>query len=77
MLEDIGYTGGSLLDPSCGSGTFLFTAINLLRKGGMNGAKLVEYVMNNIQEGRATVGRSPSSVVCRAGAAPPAFKDAI
>jgi type I restriction-modification system DNA methylase subunit len=49
ILEDIGYDGGSLLDPSCGSGTFLFTAINVLRKGGMSGKKLVEYVMTSIQ----------------------------
>ena len=48
ILEDIGYKGGSLLDPSCGSGTFLFIAINVLRKGGLSGKKLVEYVMNNI-----------------------------
>ncbi len=48
ILEDIGYRGGSLLDPSCGSGTFLFSAINALRKGGLTGKKLVEYVMNNI-----------------------------
>ncbi len=49
ILEDIGYTSGSLLDPSCGSGTFLFTAIHRLRKSGLSGKPLVEYVMNNIQ----------------------------
>jgi hypothetical protein len=49
MLEDIEYESGSLLDPSCGSGTFLFTAIHRLRAGGLSGKALVEYVMNNIQ----------------------------
>jgi hypothetical protein len=44
ILEDIKYDGGSLLDPACGSGTFLFTAINRLRSKGRSGKKLVEYV---------------------------------
>lgn len=32
----------SLLDPACGSGTFLFTAVRLLRERGYSGSKLVE-----------------------------------
>ena len=48
MLQDIGYKKGTLLDPACGSGTFLFTAINLLREHGLQGKKLVEHVMESI-----------------------------
>ena len=33
----------SLLDPACGSGTFLFTAIRLLRKQGLRGEELVRH----------------------------------
>jgi hypothetical protein len=33
----------SLVDPSCGSGTFLFTAVRLLRDHGYTGTKLVDY----------------------------------
>jgi hypothetical protein len=35
-------TQPSLLDPACGSGTFLFIAIRLLREAGFHGAGLVE-----------------------------------
>jgi methylase of polypeptide subunit release factors len=40
--------GQSLLDPACGSGTFLFTAIQLLREEGLAGEKLVDEALNNI-----------------------------
>lgn len=40
--------GLSLLDPACGSGTFLFTAIQLLREQGLAGEKLVDESLNNI-----------------------------
>jgi len=40
--------GKSLLDPACGSGTFLFIAIRLLRGQGLHGAALVEKAMEDI-----------------------------
>jgi type I restriction-modification system DNA methylase subunit len=48
ILEDINYKSGVLLDPACGSGTFLFSAINRLREHGFAGKKLVKYVMESI-----------------------------
>ena len=48
VLDDIGYTSGSLLDPACGSGTFLFCAVRYLRGHGLEGRKLVEHVMESI-----------------------------
>lgn len=48
VLRDIKYGRQSLLDPSCGSGSFLFTAIHLLRIGGLSGGKLIKFVMNSI-----------------------------
>jgi SAM-dependent methyltransferase len=47
-LDEIGYREGRLLDPSCGSGTFLYFAIRRLREGGRKGAALVSYVQENI-----------------------------
>ena len=38
----------SLLDPSCGSGTFLFTAIRLLREAGLTGKALVDYCTTHL-----------------------------
>src|SRR5713101_6880978 len=38
----------SVLDPSCGSGTFLFMAIRKSRKAGMKGKSLVDFALNNI-----------------------------
>lgn len=38
----------SLLDPSCGSGTFLFTALQLARQSGLSGHDLVEYALDKI-----------------------------
>ena len=40
--------GKRLLDPACGSGTFLFTAIRLLREQGLRGAALVDEALQNI-----------------------------
>lgn len=40
--------GKSLLDPACGSGTFLFIAIRLLREQGLRGAALVEKATEDI-----------------------------
>ena len=51
MLEDIGYTSGSLLDPVLRFRHISVTAIHQLRKAGLSGKPLVEYVMNNIQGG--------------------------
>lgn len=48
-LREIGYQPGqSLLDPACGSGTFLFTAIRLLSEQGMQGKALVDFALENI-----------------------------
>lgn len=48
ILEDIKYDSGRLLDPACGSGTFLFSAVHRLRRKGLSGKKLVQYVTENI-----------------------------
>jgi type I restriction-modification system DNA methylase subunit len=48
ILEDIGYDGGSLLDPSCGSGTFLFCAIRRLKRQGLTGDKLIHFAMDSL-----------------------------
>lgn len=48
-LREIGYRHGqSLLDPACGSGTFLFTAIRLLTQQGITGQALVDFALDNI-----------------------------
>ncbi|MGA9392139.1 MAG: N-6 DNA methylase [Candidatus Sulfotelmatobacter sp.] len=47
-LEKIGYKGGTLLDPACGSGTFLFCAIRRLRAQGMKGNKLIRTALESI-----------------------------
>lgn len=48
-LEDIGYAPGqSLLDPACGSGSFLFAAIKKLAAGGLTGWPLVEFAVENV-----------------------------
>lgn len=38
----------SLLDPACGSGTFLFVAIRLLRESGLKGKKLINFAFDNM-----------------------------
>lgn len=40
--------GKRLLDPACGSGTFLFTALRLLREQGLKGTTLVDEALQNI-----------------------------
>lgn len=48
-LSEIDFRPGqSLLDPACGSGTFLFTAIRLLAEQGLKGRQLVDVVLENI-----------------------------
>ncbi|MYD09727.1 MAG: N-6 DNA methylase [Chloroflexi bacterium] len=48
-LEEIDYRAPqSLLDPACGSGTFLFNAIRRLEDKGLTGRKLVDFALNNI-----------------------------
>lgn len=49
VLEEIDYQPGqSLLDPACGSGTFLFTAIHHLIQRGVTGWDLVDFALENI-----------------------------
>lgn len=40
--------GQSILDPSCGSGTFLFTAIRLLANAGVEAHELTRWALDNI-----------------------------
>ena len=47
-LERLGYKGGKVLDPACGSGGFLFAAVNALRKAGLKGDKLVANALENV-----------------------------
>lgn len=47
-LEQIGYKGGTLLDPACGSGTFLFCAIRRLRAEGIKGNKLIKTALESV-----------------------------
>jgi len=47
-LDDIGYRRGTLLDPACGSGTFLFCAIRRLRGAGLKGNELVKTALDSV-----------------------------
>ena len=48
-LREAGFgKGKSLLDPTCGSGTFLFTAIRLLREQGLEEVALVDEALEHI-----------------------------
>ncbi len=48
-LQEIDYRAPqSLLDPACGSGTFLFNAIRRLADQGLTGRELVDFALNNI-----------------------------
>ncbi|MCY3831656.1 MAG: N-6 DNA methylase [Chloroflexi bacterium] len=48
-LQEIDYRAPqSLLDPACGSGTFLFNAIRRLADTGLTGRELVDFALNNI-----------------------------
>ncbi|HPO13818.1 MAG TPA: N-6 DNA methylase [Candidatus Hydrogenedentes bacterium] len=49
VIKEIGYKGGRLLDPSCGSGSFLYAAARQLRKTAkMTKTKLVEALTQDI-----------------------------
>ena len=48
-LKEAGFSETqSVLDPACGSGTFLFSGIRMLIDSGFKGSKLVDFVTNNI-----------------------------
>jgi SAM-dependent methyltransferase len=47
-LDEIDYKQGTLLDPACGSGTFLFCAIRRLREQGLRGDKLVSHALDSV-----------------------------
>jgi len=47
-LDDIGYKRGTLLDPACGSGTFLFCAIRRLRAAGLKGNQLIKTALDSV-----------------------------
>ncbi|HLJ80048.1 MAG TPA: N-6 DNA methylase, partial [Ktedonobacterales bacterium] len=48
-LREIGYgPGKSLLDPACGSGTFLFTALRLLAEAGLRDDALVDFALEHV-----------------------------
>lgn len=47
-LKAIGYQRGRLLDPACGSGTFLFRAIKLKQESGLKGQRLLKDVLSSI-----------------------------
>lgn len=49
ILERINYIGGKLLDPACGSGSFLYAAVKRIRKRAkIRNANLVRSVIENI-----------------------------
>jgi type I restriction-modification system DNA methylase subunit len=47
-LDDIDYRRGTLLDPACGSGTFLFCAVRRLRAAGLEGNELVRTALDSV-----------------------------
>lgn len=48
-LHEADYCQGKrLLDPACGSGTFLFNAVKELKKRGMSGKQLLEEALSNV-----------------------------
>ncbi|MDD4051787.1 MAG: N-6 DNA methylase [candidate division Zixibacteria bacterium] len=47
-LDTINYKSGRILDPACGSGSFLLAAIRRIRTQGLRGRKLIEAVSENI-----------------------------
>ncbi len=49
VLREAGYgPGARTLDPACGSGTFLFSAIRILREAGLSGGELVQEAQTNL-----------------------------
>jgi hypothetical protein len=47
-LNDIDYRRGTLLDPACGSGTFLFCAVRRLRAAGLKRNELIKTALDSI-----------------------------
>jgi len=47
-LKQLDYKEGVVLDPACGSGTFLIAVVRRLRELGLNGTKLVDRSVNSI-----------------------------
>jgi methylase of polypeptide subunit release factors len=47
-FERIGYSTGVVLDPACGSGSFLLAAIRKLKNNGIKGKKLVETALDSV-----------------------------
>jgi hypothetical protein len=47
-LQRLGYKRGKMLDPTVGSGGFVFAAVNALRASGLKGDELVRYALENI-----------------------------
>jgi len=47
-LDSLKYKEGRILDPACGSGSFLLATIRCLRKNGIRGNRLVKEVMDSI-----------------------------
>jgi hypothetical protein len=47
-LDEVDYKHGALLDPACGSGTFLFCAVRRLREQGLKGEKLVAHALESV-----------------------------
>ncbi|MDZ4723755.1 MAG: N-6 DNA methylase [candidate division Zixibacteria bacterium] len=47
-LESIKYKSGTVLDPACGSGSFLLATIRRLRKQGLAGSKLLNKAMTTV-----------------------------
>jgi SAM-dependent methyltransferase len=47
-LNEIDYKKGTLLDPACGSGTFLFCAIRRMREQGLKGDELVRHALESV-----------------------------
>ncbi len=50
VLDELGYAGGCLVDPACGSGTFLLAAVNRLRRhcGHLPPEELLERILASI-----------------------------
>ncbi|HEV2386797.1 MAG TPA: N-6 DNA methylase [Candidatus Acidoferrales bacterium] len=47
-LKEIDFKKGTLLDPACGSGTFLFCAIRRMREQGLEGDGLVRHALESV-----------------------------
>jgi SAM-dependent methyltransferase len=47
-LNEIDYKKGTLLDPACGSGTFLFCAVRRMREQGLKGDRLVAHALESV-----------------------------